>query len=419
MLSLNLDHVLEKYAELVIETGLSIQPGQTLVIGTEAAPVELECAPFVRKLVAKAYDAGAKYVMVNWEDAETHRLFLEKAPESTLDEYPTWRVKWLTEIAEEGGAFLTVRAPDPDALEGVDLDRLQRATVARRAVMNDLGKFVGGMKVAWSVVCIPTVAWAKKVFPDLPDEEALEKLWENVVKILRLDREDTKKAWEEHLVRLGEKTGYLNQARFRSLHFKGPGTDLTIELPEGHAWISLAGTKDPRGVSFLPNMPSEEVFSAPVRTGVNGTVRSTLPLSFQGQVIENFSLTFENGKVVDYKAEVGQDALKMLLEIDESASYLGEVALVPVDSPLSQLGLLFYNTLYDENASVHLALGNAYAFCLQGGTEMSKEQLEENGLNQSLAHVDFMIGSPELDIDGTTADGEVVPVFRGGNWATK
>ena len=416
---MNVDHILEKYAELVIGTGMNIQPGQTLVIGSEAAPVDLECAPLVRKLVAKAYDAGAKYVMVNWEDAESQRLFLEKAPEETLDDYPTWRVKWMMEIAEQGGAFLTVRAPEPEALQGVNLERMQRAIKAKRAAISELGNFFGSMKAPWSVICMPTVAWAKKVFPELSDEDALDKLWEHVAQILRLDQEDTKQAWEEHIARLGEKTGYLNEARFRKLHFKGPGTDLTIELPERQVWISLAGTKDPRGVAFLPNLPSEEVFSVPVKTGVNGTVRATLPLSYQGTLIENFSLRFENGKVVEATAEKGQDALQMLLDTDAGSSYLGEVALVPADSPLAQLGVLFYNTLYDENASVHLALGSAYSFCLEGGTEMSKEQLEQNGINTSLAHVDFMIGSDQMDIDGITASGDVVPVFRGGNWATR
>ena len=416
---MNVDKILEKYAELVIRTGLTIQPGQTLVIGSEAAPVDLQCAPLVRKLVKKAYEAGAKYVMVNWEDRATEKIYIELAPEETLDDYPTWRVKWMMEIAEQGGAFLTVQAPDPEALQGVNLDRMQRALKAKRSAIGELVAFFSNMKAPWCVICMPTVAWAKKVFPELPDEEALNKLWEHVAYILRLDQEDAKQAWEEHLVRLGEKTKYLNDARFHKLHFKGPGTDLTIELPERQVWISLAGTKDPKGVPFLPNMPSEEVFSAPVKTGVNGVVRSTLPLSYQGTLIENFSLRFENGKVVEATAEKGQEALQMLLETDAGASYLGEVALVPVDSPLSQLGVLFYNTLYDENASVHLALGNAYAFCLEGGTEMSKEQLEQNGLNTSLAHADFMIGSAEMDIDGITASGEVVPVFRGGNWATK
>ncbi|HYK72959.1 MAG TPA: aminopeptidase, partial [Pseudoneobacillus sp.] len=258
--------------------------------------------------------------------------------------------------------------------------------------------------------------WAAKVFPNAPTEEQVSLLWEAIFKATRADLDNPVEAWINHDKSLYEKVNYLNEKSYKKLHYRAPGTDLTIELPETHLWVG-AGSKNAQGHDFMANMPTEEVFTVPLKTGVNGTVSSTKPLSYGGNIIDHFSITFENGRIVSYKAEQGEDILKRLVDTDEGSHYLGEVALVPHQSPISQSNVLFYNTLFDENASNHLAIGSAYAFCIEGGKQMTPEQLEEKGLNESLTHVDFMIGSSDMDIDGIKADGTVEPVFRGGNWA--
>ncbi|HET7616529.1 MAG TPA: aminopeptidase, partial [Bacillales bacterium] len=240
-------------------------------------------------------------------------------------------------------------------------------------------------------------------------------LWDTVFKMTRADREDPVAAWDEHQKSLNEKVEYLNRKKFAKLHYLAPGTDLTIAFPEGHKWVG-GGSPNEDGVDFIANIPTEEVFTLPLKTGVNGTVSNTKPLNYSGNLIDHFSLTFENGRIVDFDAEQGKDTLKRLIETDEGSHYLGEVALVPNDSPISQSGLIFFNTLYDENASCHLAIGKAYPSSLEGGSKMDAEELEQQGANSSLAHVDFMIGSDKLDIDGITKDGDVEPLFREGNW---
>jgi aminopeptidase len=254
------------------------------------------------------------------------------------------------------------------------------------------------------------------VFPDVPEEEQVAKLWDAIFQATRANLENPVQAWNEHNSNLHTKVDYLNDKHYKALYYKGPGTDLTIELPEKHLWVG-AGSINEKNVPFMANIPTEEVFTMPLKTGVNGYVASKKPLAYAGNVIDNFTLTFENGRIVGFKAEVGEETLKHLIETDEGSHFLGEVALVPYDSPISNTNILFYNTLFDENASCHLAIGNAYAFNLDGGKTMSKEEFAENGANSSITHVDFMIGSAELDIDGITADGTHEPIFRKGNWA--
>lgn len=405
------DQKLDRYAELVVKIGVSLQEGQSLFV---SAPIQ--AAEFTRKVVKHAYQNGAKRVVVDWGDSETSRINVQEAPEETLKEIPQWEIDKMKHLVEHHDALLSIAGFDPKAFEGVDPARL---TMRQKAAGEQLYFFqVAQLRgdTHWAIVGAPTVPWAKTVFPDLSDEEALEKLWEAVFKTVRVDQLDPVAAWEEHGKNLKEKMDYLNEKHFKTLHYKSEKTNLSIDLHPDHIWIG-GGHNSTFGTSYIPNMPTEEVFTAPLREGVNGTVVSTKPLSAMGNMIENFSITFENGKVVDFKAEKGYEALKQVIEMDEGMKYLGEVALVPYDSPISNLGIIFNNTLYDENASCHLALGAAISMNIEGAGKLSKDEQLAKGINQSVGHTDFMIGSADLDIDGETLDGERVPLFRNGNWA--
>jgi len=318
--------------------------------------------------------------------------------------------------AEDGAAVLSIRSTDPDLLKDIDPTRVANANKAGAQAMKNFRKYTMNDKITWSIISIPTGAWAQKIFPNETQERAIEKLWDAIVNIVRVDKEDPIGAWDNHNKTLETAREILNKKNYQKLHFRSPETDLEIELPKGHIWKGGSAISE-KGITFNPNMPTEEVFSLPHKYGVNGTVSSTKPLNYGGSLIDNFSLTFKDGKVVDYKAEQGADTLKHLLDTDEGARRLGEVALVPHESPVSQSGLIFYNTLFDENASCHIALGKAYPTNLEGGSDMSNEELDQHGVNDSLTHVDFMIGSEELDIDGVMQDGTTEPVFRNGTWA--
>lgn len=321
-------------------------------------------------------------------------------------------------FAEDGAAILNIRSTNPDLLQGIDPSRVAKANKAGAEAMKKFRKYTMNDKIAWSIISIPTGDWAQKIFPDKSREDAIESLWAAIVKIVRVDQENPVAAWETHNESLRVAREILNKKSYQKLIFKAPGTHLEMELPEGHIWKGgSAQTED--GVTFNPNMPTEEVFSLPHKYGVNGTVASTKPLNYGGSLIDRFQLTFKDGKVVDFKAEQGQETLEHLLNIDEGSKRLGEVALVPHESPVSQSGLIFYNTLFDENASCHIALGKAYPTNLEGGSKMNEEELDRHGVNDSLSHVDFMIGSEQLDIDGMFADGTTEPVFRNGTWAWK
>ncbi|GIP41221.1 aminopeptidase [Paenibacillus sp. J31TS4] len=402
---------LDKYAELLIKVGVNLQPGQVLLVESP-----LETAELTRKVVRKAYEAGAKYVQVQWDDEAVTRARFESAPDESFTYYPAWNAQMLEQLVEGGGAVLNIKVPDPDLFKGIDPAKVATSTKAAAMARQKYQQYVRTNKFSWCLVKAPTRAWAAKVFPELPEEQRIEAMWETIFKMNRVDQEDPVAAWHEHIAKLKCVHTALNEKKFKKLHYKAPGTDLTIELPEGHLWLG-GGSYNQDGVYFVANMPTEEVFSMPHRTGVNGKVSSTMPLNLGGRIVDKFSFTFQDGKVVDYSAEVGEEHLKTLLETDEGARYLGEIALVPHDSPISNLNRIFYNTGVDENASCHLALGSAYPFTLENGTKMSKEELLERGANVSLTHVDFMIGSSELDIDGELPDGTVIPVFRQGNWA--
>lgn len=402
---------LNKYAELAVKIGVNIQPGQALVIN---APIT--AAEFVRLVTTKAYAAGASLVKVNWSDETITRQQFEHAAPETFSKEPTWYAGEMTEFAENGAAVMAVISENPDALKGIEPERIANFQKARGAALAKYRALQMADKISWNVIAVPSQPWADKVFPELPEEERVPQLWEAIFHTVRIDREDPIAAWHEHLDNLERRADILNAKKYKKLHYIAPGTDLTIELPEGHLWAQ-GDSVNAKGHSFVANLPTEEVFTAPLKTGVNGTVSSTKPLSYGGNLIDNFSLTFENGRIVSVSAEKGQSTLEHLISLDEGAKYLGEVALVPHYSPISESNILYYNTLFDENASNHLAIGMAYAFCLEGGKEMNAEEQIAHGLNSSVTHVDFMIGSAEMDIYGITAEGTREPVFQKGDWA--
>lgn len=401
---------LSRYAELAVNVGVNIQPNQYLYISAS-----IDASEFVRVITEKAYEAGARQVFVDWADDVVSRLRYEKAPADSFAEFPEWKVMEREQLAEKGAAFMSIVSQSPDLLKGIDASRIADFQKATGQALDKYRQYVQSDKISWTVIASPSEAWAAKVFPDLPAGDQVAALWNAIFKAVRADQENPVQSWVEHDNNLHAKVDYLNNKRFRKLHYTSPGTDLTVELPEGHLWCG-AGSVNEKGHTFMANMPTEEVFTVPLKTGVNGYVSSTKPLSYGGNIIDNFKITFENGRVTDISAEQGEEVLKRLIDTDEGAKHLGEVALVPHASPISQSGLLFYNTLFDENASNHFALGSAYAFCIEGGKKMSREELVQNGLNQSITHVDFMVGSDEMDIDGVFDDGSTEPIFRSGNW---
>jgi aminopeptidase len=402
---------LKQYAALAVEIGVNVQPGQTLWI---QAPIE--GAEFVRQVVRRAYEVGASHVQVEWTDEEVTRARFELASEEALAEFPSWRVNPRVEMAEGGAAFLHIVADNPDLLKGIDSKRIAISTQAAGAGLQPFRKFTMNNEVSWSIVAVPSRAWADKVFPDVEESRRVEALWEAIFAATRVNTGNPVENWHKHAETLTSKAARMNERKYKALRYRAPGTDLTVGLPEGHIWVA-AGSHNAKGTEFIANIPTEEVFTSPLRNSVNGKVSSSKPLSYAGKLIDNFSFTFEQGKIIDFSAEKEYDALKRLVETDEGSHYLGEVALVPHRSPISDTNIVFYNTLFDENAACHLAIGMAFPFCMEGGRQMSKAQLAERGLNDSITHVDFMIGREDLDIDGVLADGTTEPVFRAGNWA--
>lgn len=402
---------LEKYAELVVKIGVNLNKGQDLMIESP-----LECLELTRLIVKKAYEAGANYVQVNWQDDAVTRSRLEYAHEDALDYYPKWHTDMLERFVENGGALLNIKVPDPDLYAGIDAGVISRASKAMATARSKYQQYVRTSTFSWCLIKAPTVAWASKVYADLPEGKRVEAMWDAIFRFNRVYEEDPVAAWRAHIEQLKRVRKVLNEKKYTALKYRTAGTDLRVELPADHIW--LGGDKaNASGIRFVANMPTEEVFTMPKRTGVSGTVSSTMPLNINGALVDKFSFKFENGKVVDYQAEVGYEHLARLLDMDEGARYLGEVALVPYDSPISNVKRIFYNTGIDENASCHLALGSSYPINIKDGASLSSDELKARGGNTSLIHVDFMIGTADLEIDGELPDGRVEPIFRGGNWA--
>lgn len=403
---------LDKYARLVVKTGINLQPKQMLVIKSP-----IECAEFTRRISEIAFQEGAKDVVIFWGDELTAKIRYLHGPEEIFDEFPAWQKTFFVDYARQGAAFLSIAASDPELMKEVDPERMVRAQRTQSIALKEHRERLMSNQNSWCVVSVPTQAWAQKVFPAAGPEAAVEKLWEAIFASVRADQDDPVQAWEEHKANLKRSMDFMNTHRFRTLHFQNSlGTDLWVELPEDHLW--LAGAEHTaEGLEFIANMPTEEVFTLPKKTGVNGKAVSSMPLNHNGNLIKNFTLTFKDGRVIDYSAEEGLESLKGLITTDEGSHYLGEVALVPYDSPISNAKILFYNTLFDENAACHLALGKAYAVTLKNGDKLSEKELEEAGVNDSLLHEDFMIGTADLNITGVTAEGQEIPIFIQGNFA--
>jgi aminopeptidase len=411
------DENLRKYAELVVKIGLNLRAGQRLVINYGATRgVPVHSAPLVREITRTAYKAGARFVDVIWGDEEMLRTRAELAPRDSADEYSTWHINALTSMIERGDALLSIACHNPDLLSGLDPDFVGGMQKAHLQNYSPVSASVSRNAINWCVIAGASQGWAKKIFPDLTPERAEEKLWRAIFEATRVDQPDPVKAWEQHIENLLVRANFLQAKQYTALQYTAPGTDLTIGLPRGHKWISAQSLAE-NGIVFTANMPTEEVFTLPDRARVDGTVQATFPLSYAGTLIEDFTLTFEKGRIVKVSAKTGEAALKHLIETDEGASYLGEVSLVPASSPIGTRGHLFYNTLYDENASCHIAIGRAYRFTLTGGEELTDEEFIQSGGNVSITHVDFMIGSDKLDVDGIKEDGTKEPVLRAGEWA--
>lgn len=407
---MDFDERLEKYAELIVKTGVNVQKGQPVILY-----ISVDQAKLARLIVAKAYETGVGRVFVKWRDDFINRKFIENASDEFLNDMPDWEKaegKW---IADEKAARISVISSDPNALSGVDPKRVAAWNKTCDDALEPVMDATINHKLAWTVVGAASPAWAKQVFPELDEKAATERLWKKIFDTARVT-EDPVKEWERHAEKLHEKAAWLNEEQFNELHYTSPVTDLTIGLPKNHYWAG--GSKENSlGIKFMANMPTEEVFTAPDCRRIDGYVTSTKPLSYAGNILEDMKFTFKDGKVVEATAKKGQEVLEHLLETDAGAKSLGEVSLVPDPSPISQSGIIFFNTLFDENASDHLALGASYPFNVAGGTKMSDEELLDHGMNVSQTHVDFMVGSADMDIDGIKKDGTIVPVFRNGDWA--
>ncbi|MFD1464892.1 aminopeptidase [Lapidilactobacillus mulanensis] len=402
---------LNKYAEVAVTIGLNVQPGDLVTVD-----IDIDQAEFAHLLIEQAYRTGAKKVLMQWQDSVEQRLDLTYQRIADLQEtLPHDEVRQQF-IADKRVKRLVVKSASPDALAGIEAAKIQVAQntstpgsrAVRQASRNNL--------LSWTIIAAASPAWAQKVFPNEEAATATEHLWDAIFSATRLETRDPIAAWREQRERLETNAATLNRYQFDRLHYVAPGTDLTIGLPHDHIW-QAAGTTNERGEFFIPNLPTEEVFTAPDLKRVDGYISATKPLSYGGSVLEGLKFVFRNGQVVTATATKGQAILDQLLQTDAGAKRLGEVALVPDASPISQSGLIFYNTLFDENASDHLALGAAYPFSIENGTAMNPLQLQKAGLNVSNTHVDFMVGSAQMSIDGITKAGEIVPVFRHGNWA--
>jgi aminopeptidase len=408
---------LQKYAELAVRVGLNLRPGQRLLVRAPSPyGVAFEHAPLVRYVAEAAYKAGARLVDVYWGDEQMELIRFAHAPRDSFAEFPKWKLAIPLEYAERGDAILTISATDPDLLSGQDpalvgvfQDTMwkEMAPYLRHGTSNTMN---------WCVISAARPSWAKKMFPKLTAEKALAKQWQTIFKMCRVDADDPVAAWQEHIRKLQAHSAYLNQKQYTALKYSAPGTDLTLGLPKGHHWAS-AREMAKNGIEFTANIPTEETFTMADRARADGIVTSTKTLNYGGSLIEGIVVRFENGRVVESHASRGEDVLRKMIATDEGSARLGEIAIVPHSSPISKSGLMFHNTLFDENASCHIALGRAYKFNMQGGLDLTDEEFAARGGNQSLIHVDFMIGSDKMDIDGITSDGRAEPVLRKGEWA--
>ncbi len=404
--NLSHDQRLDRLADIAVQIGLRLAPGQELVI---SAPVE--ALPLVRRVTERAYTAGASLVTTLFGDDVSTLLRFQHAPDESFDKETSWLSDAMGAAFVNGAAWLVIAGDDPALLAGQDPGKVARADRARWSALPHILTF----DVNWSVVSYATPGWAKAVFPKDAEEVAVNKLWDAIFAASRVDAPDPIAAWQAHNSGLAARTSFLNAKHLAALHVRGPGTDLRVGLADGHAWVGGAWVAK-NGIAFNPNIPCEEVGTAPHKARVEGTVRSSKPLSYQGMLIEGITARFAGGRLVEVDAERGLGVLRRILETDEGARRLGEIALVPESSPIAKSGLLFYNTLYDENAASHIALGQSYNLCFVNGTSLTPAELDARGANRSLIHIDWMIGSPGVDVDGISADGTAAPLMHAGEW---
>ncbi len=402
---------LDRLAEVAIKVGLQLQPGQDLFL---TAPVS--ALPLVRRIAEHAYKAGAGLVTPMLSDEEITLARYRNASDASFDRAASWLYEGIGKAFDNNTARLAIVGDNPMLLAGEDPAKVARASKANSMAYQPALEKIVGFDINWNIVAYPGPSWAKLVFPDDAEEVAVNKLADAIFAASRVDGSDPVGAWAKHNAALQSRTAWLNGQSFSALHFTGPGTDLTIGLADGHEWQGGSSTAK-NGITCNPNIPTEEVFTTPHARRVSGHVSSTKPLSYQGTLIDNIAVRFEEGRIVEAKASKGEQVLNKVLDTDEGARRLGEVALVPHSSPISKSGLLFYNTLFDENAACHIALGQCYSKCFLDGAKLSPEQIAEQGGNKSFIHIDWMIGSDKVDIDGVHADGRRVPVFRKGEWA--
>lgn len=408
----NLSQLQNNYVTLLIREGVNLQPGQRLVISAD-----VDQAWFVRLCAEEAYRAGCREVIPNWTDSRLSRLKYLHADHKVFDEFAPWRSLLYNSMAEEGAAWLMIESDDPEILKGVDPDRIRRAQIASGNALVTFRRLETNNGFPWCIAAVPSPAWAKLVFPELPEQDAMEHLWSAILRSAHSYEGNAVENWQKHSQELQKRVNILNEYRFQYLKYQNAlGTALTVALPEGHFWAGGAEKCTANGMMFSANIPTEEVFTVPKRDEINGTVVASKPLSYNGNIISGFRFVLKDGKITELQADVGEEYLRNAIQVDEGASYFGEVALVPHSSPISDSGILFFNTLFDENASCHFAFGDAYP-CVHGAENMSTDELLARGVNHSMTHVDFMIGTPDLSITGITKDGASVPVFIDGNFA--
>lgn len=406
---------LRAYARLIVEAGCALQPGQDLFVRGA-----LESAPLIRLITQEAYALGAHQVTVRFHDEAIERMHYDNCTMDVFETMPEWAALLNNSMARNGAAILTIDSDDPEAMTGVDPRKLIARAQASHAACKEFYDALDFGRCVWCIVGGASPAWARKVFPGLPEDEALARLWDAIFTTVRLtgdNADEAIEAWRAHRASFAKRCAWLNAQRFDALHYTNAhGTDLTIGLTDKHLFNG-GGDTTVHGVQFFPNMPTEEIFTTPDRLRAQGTVVSALPLAYNGSLIDNFGLEFQDGKVVRVWAEQGEEVLRSIVDTDENSCRLGEAALVAFDSPIRNSGVLFYSTLFDENASCHLALGQGFPDCYEGGYDMSADELFAAGVNKSATHVDFMIGTEDLAIDGITSDGQRVAIFRNGNWA--
>ncbi|MBV8833617.1 MAG: aminopeptidase [Acidobacteriaceae bacterium] len=407
---MNHEDKLDRLAQVAVHVGLGLARGQELVMTSP-----LEAAPLARRITEHAYKAGASFVTTLFTDDESTLLRFRYAPDESFDCAPGWLYDGIAAAFRSGAARLAITGADPALLANEDPAKVGRANLATSKAYRPALELITRHEINWTIVACATAAWARRVFPDQPECAAIGRLWEAIFAASRCDQPDPVSAWRKHDAQLRERADRMNAKRYAALHFQAPGTDLTVGLADDHRWMG-GGTRAGNGIDCIPNLPTEEIFTTPHKDRVEGTVRSTKPLSYQGALIENIAVRFEEGRVVQANASNGEATLQRMLDSDEGARRLGEVALVPHSSPIASSGLLFWNTLFDENAASHIALGQAYSTCIQNGDALTPEELSKRGANESLIHVDWMIGSKTMNIDGITSQGTAEPLMRNGDW---